>query len=134
MNIKNEKPPNLVWESCHYYFNLENEKPVFTYGDTIYNPHNCPIDELVVAHECVHQIQQGEKPDEWWDRYFKDKDFRLDQELAAYRVQYRVAKDVIKDRNAVAKLLFDMARVLSGPVYGNLLSHVEATKKIKNGI
>ena len=79
-------------------------------------------------------LQQEDSPEMWWDQYLNDKDFRLQQEIEAYRVQYRVVKGMIKDRNTVARMLFDMASNLSSPLYGSMIPHIEALKVIKKGI
>ena len=134
MKILNQKPPDLVMESCQYHFKADLSNVVFTYGDTIYNPNNGFIDEFVLAHEEVHRLQQGDNPKAWWDKYYVDPKFRLEQELQAYRVQYRVVKAMIPERNQVAQRLFKMAHDLSSEIYGRAVTLTEALKLIKNGI
>ena len=99
MKIKIENPPHRVRQLCEKVFNLTGTKPIFCFGDTIYNPFNAEVDAFLMAHEVVHSKQQGEDPKAWWKKYLLDKKFRFAQELQAYRVQYKVMKDVIKDRN-----------------------------------
>lgn len=131
MTISPEDPPYGVRAKCEKQFDLRGMKPVFTYGDTIYNPFNGAVDPLLEAHEVVHTIQQGEHPADWWDRFLSSKSFRFDQELAAYRVQYRVARETIKDRNQLALFLLALSRDLAGPIYGNMCSAQDARILIK---
>lgn len=105
---------------------------VFTYGTNIYTRNM--LEEPLYRHEVLHVIQQMQMeggPDAWWDEYIKNPEFRLAQELDAYRVQYRTAKKFIKDRNHLFKYLHDISITLSGQMYGNLLSTQEALKLIK---
>lgn len=134
MKISEQEPPYGVMQKCQQKFDLSGVKPVFTFGDTIYNPYEMPVGEALVSHEMVHMVQQGEKPHEWWDAYLSDKDFRFKQELEAYRVQYRVAKSILKDRNMVARLLFAISGDLSGEMYGKMCTRTQAFKLIKDGI
>ena len=59
MKIKNENPPNSVRQHCERVFNLSGTKPIFSFGDTIYNPFNAEVDAFLMAHEVVHSKQQG---------------------------------------------------------------------------
>lgn len=131
MKVTVGNPPFSVREKCEKYFDLSNVRPVFTYGDTIYNPYDGDINPFLMAHEVVHTKQQGDRPDMWWDNYFLSTKFRFKEELAAYRVQYRVMKANISDRNFLNKMLISIAKDLSGPMYGNLCSLKEALNLIK---
>lgn len=131
MSIIKQKPPDLIAERCQGQFDLSSCEPCYTYGKDIFNPSGNPLDPSLIAHESVHTIQQGEKPKEWWDKFFKDKNFRLDQELQAYRVQYKTLKQLVSDRNELAKVLASLAADLSGPQYGNLCSFGDACKLIR---
>ena len=131
MKVKNEVPPN--YDKLKKDFKIE-ENVMFTYGDTIYNPFNCYIDPMVVKHEEVHSRQQGDKPDEWWDRYLVDVSFRFTQELEAYQHQFRAIKEKFKDRNTQTRMLDILARDLSSTNYGNMCSHNEAYMSIKDNV
>lgn len=65
---------------------------IYAYGNFIYNPSGGEIPEDIIVHEGVHQRQQGKEPDVWWKRYLTDHDFRRDEEVEAYRVQYSFIK------------------------------------------
>src|SRR3990167_9098888 len=60
---------------------------VVTYGKKIYIPSGKGLSDELWEHEKTHVIQQGDKPDEWWDKYLVDPKFRLDQETEAYAKQ-----------------------------------------------
>jgi len=109
------------------------ENPMFTFGDTIYNPSGNEIPPYAIAHEEVHEKQQkvhGIK--QWWWTYLRSPEFRLEQELEAYRVEYRAfCKIYKKNRKEQFKFLLYQAKMLSSPFYGNLLSTQEAMAKIK---
>lgn len=94
----------------------------FTYGDLIY----ADIDVLpkdVQIHENVHKRQQ-QKPYEWWERYNIDKKFRYEQELEAYRAQYKYLKSINKTK------AFDMAKIfakqLSGDMYEQCQNYTQS--------
>lgn len=127
---KFEYPPN--YEEIKTRFDIEGKPVVFTYGDILYNPHEGGIPPHLIIHEKTHTKQQGNNPKEWWDRYLIDDKFRFDQEVEAYRNQYKFFKETTKDRNAVAKFLFKIASDLSGEIYGNLCTHTEAQQLIRN--
>lgn len=122
-------PP--IYERAQEVFDLSGMQPVFTYGEVIYNPHGNYLDEPLLAHERVHSLQQSDGPLAWWERYFVDASFRFDQEIEAYREQYRVAKRTIKDRNALNHYVRRLAQDLSSPMYGNIVSFTEALRLIK---
>ncbi len=103
---------------------------VYTYGDTIYNPGNINIEENLIEHEFIHSIQQGTKPDVWWQRYVTDPYFRIEQESEAYGHQYNFLCKQFKDRNKRNKILLDLANFLSSPIYGSIISKFDARRMI----
>jgi hypothetical protein len=105
---------------------------IYTYGDTIYNPGRVEIPEYLMIHEEVHSKQQGADPDAWWGRYLIDQYFRTDQEAEAYAKQYDFMCKKIKDRNQRNRLLIDLSKILTSPVYGLQLSASSAMKFIKD--
>lgn len=131
MKILEQFPPNYALIKVAFPA-IENHKPIFCYGDTIYNPFKITITADLDAHEAVHSNQQGDNPETWWNRYCTDPQFRLEQEIEAYGVQYKF----IQDKKIPSKL-FEwikdrMVSALSGGVYGNLLTYGEAESKIRN--
>lgn len=129
MLIKNEYPPNYGEIQIKIGVD-ESDLPMFTYGDTIYNPGNKDISANLIVHEEVHKKQQGDDPAAWWRRYLSDVQFRLDEELMAYAIQYAFIKRNFKTKGQ--KYFLDkMSEYLSGPMYGDIISYSEAETKIR---
>lgn len=134
MKISNEKPP--IWDEANAFFKLEelNLGTVFTFADTLYNPSDVPLSQDLIEHEMTHMHQQEQDPTVaklWWQRYIADSVFRLDQEVEAYGRQYHHLRKNYKDRNKLAKMLWNMATALSGPMYGKIVTHSEAMRRIR---
>jgi len=121
MKIVEAWPPNI--EQIKKIFDLTGKEPAFAYGDILYSPYGNKIVDHLWVHEKTHQKQQGEDPAGWWNKYLIDPQFRLSQELEAYRNQF----SFYKSKNpAWMTFLRKIAGDLSGPMYGNLLSLNEA--------
>lgn len=134
MKISLEKPP--CYEEANKFFKLEelNLGTIFTYGDTLYNPNNVQLTQDLIVHEMVHAEQQAHSDTGgklWWQMYLADPDFRLKQEAEAYSAQYKFICKNVKDRNARTRVLYQLARQLSGKMYGEIVSHSEAMRLIK---
>lgn len=136
ITVSDQKPP--VWPDLVNKFGVKWETEggkavVVAYGDTIHCSQE-PSDD-VIQHELIHLEQQGYTKDgakKWYERYIAEPEFRLDQELQAYRAQYKFAKDFVKDRNKLNTYLNRLARDLSGEMYGNLVTGVEARRLIRS--
>lgn len=130
MIIVKEYPPNI--ETLRKFFTL-SEGTAFTYGDTLYNPDNGPIDAAFIIHEKTHQRQQEKMtPEKWWDLYCVSTDFRASQEVEAYQNQYREQKKYIKDKNQLDRYVRALAKDLSGAMYGNVMTFSQAMEVIKS--
>lgn len=104
---------------------------VFTYGDVIYCLSKVHIDPGLMAHEEVHAKQQQQQgPEAWWEQFTKDRAFRLEQEVAAYRRQYLVYRMGLS-RKEHRELLRKLSKDLSGPLYGRLLTRSAAEARIR---
>lgn len=88
--ISHEKP--VVAEECERVFSVNWDRGfALVYGDTIFFKKGLHMTQDHLVHECVHILQQRNYPGgpaEWWKRYFTDSDFRLSQEIEAYRRQW----------------------------------------------
>lgn len=128
MKISHEIPP--IYYKCKEAFNVDwNKGVVITYGDTVYSKEDITPD--LEIHEATHIKQQTDiGVDKWWERYFKDEEFRLKQETEAYINQYNWIKKNVKDRNMVARLRNHIIKsmVLN---YGKMITLEEAQKIIK---
>lgn len=136
VEIVNEKPP--IYDNLCAALKIKPVNVFFTYGNKIYNPDNAEIPPEIIEHEKVHMKQQRAKykgiqmtPELWWGKYLRDPEFRLDQEDKGYARQYDAVCSIQKDRNRRARYLWGLAMSLSGPLYGDIITHSEAMKKIK---
>jgi len=129
MRIIKDYPPNI--EKIRVVFKLRPTL-VFTYGYKIYNPSGGFIDKPLLKHEETHTLQQAAGIEEWWDKYLQDPEFRLSQELEAYRNQYREAKKYIFNKNKLFNFLKLIALDFSSEMYGNIIDFSSAMKVIKN--
>ena len=126
MEIVFKYPPNI--EKIREHFPVKYGV-IFTYGDKLYNPDRGEIDSALMVHEETHTVQQGNNPDEWWDRYFTDESFRKEQEIEAYRNQYKYALENY-NRASRKRLLRQISKDLSSHLYGNLMTEEEAKEQI----
>jgi hypothetical protein len=133
-NIVKELPP--IYDKILAAFPEVRNHPsvIFTYGDTIYNPGGHYINEELLLHEEAHIEQQAAMgKDAWWDKYLADPQFRTEQELEAYRAQFK-ATYKNHARPTWRRELSRLAKDLSSPIYGNILSYDEAKQLIKEVI
>ena len=127
MKISKDYPPNI--DEIKKVL-TPSPGAVFTYGDTLYNPSNGIIDDPLMAHEEIHSLRQGKDPAGWWERYLKEPSFRLSEELRAYQEQYQVYLLEGHERNKIAMFSYQLAKDLAGPMYGNVITVLEARQKI----
>ena len=132
-----DTPPNYIAIfSVFGKSEIEKHKPVFCYGDTIFNPFEVTITEDVELHEMVHSKQQGALPGIWWYNYLNDASFRVVQEIEAYGSQYQFVKKLIEVEGGSRKLIDwkkeKMAEALSSALYGNILTYQQAESRIRN--
>ncbi len=132
-NISKEYPPVHIYQPCVDKFGADFKKGiVFAYNGTIYCNEPDRISPDLMAHEETHLEQQKlYGADAWWLAYLNDPQFRLSQELEAYRNQYQYAVENYS-RPHRRYLLQTISRLLSSSLYGNLLSTAEAKNLIKN--
>lgn len=129
MKVSSEIPD--IYYICKSKFGVNwDDGIIFTYGDTVYSKY--PLDEFKVVHEGVHVVQQTSMgKEEWWDRYLKDVEFRLSQELEAYTAEVKYIKENVKDRNEKSRLIHRICKDISSAIYGNIISYQEASKLLK---
>jgi len=131
MIISNTFPPN--YDKIIKAIPAVKKQPriIFTYGDTIHVPLPTNLPTELIKHEELHRDRQAEiGVDEWWNKYLADPEFRFQEELASYRIQYHWAEMYRKDvREAI---LNDISKHLSGSMYGNICTEKKAKELIKN--
>lgn len=130
MKITESYPPNIN-EIKSKFPHLENHKPIFSYGDTIFNPFKVVVTPDLEHHEKIHSERQGQFPEIWWSKYLSDDEFRLEEELLAYGEQYKFFKENANNPKISEWLLDKLSLALSGELYGNIISYGEARSKIR---
>ncbi len=123
MRVVYEFPP--LYDEIAGAFDLRCYKPIFSWGDRIFNPHRVAVDTALIAHEGVHGGRQGESPEAWWRRYIADPQFRLTEELLAHTAEYRVRCAGLTPNQCQAVLRM-IARRLTSKLYGSLISITDA--------
>lgn len=101
-------------------------RTVFAYGGTIYSPGGTNLPADLLAHEMTHFAQQARSggPEAWWRRYIDDPEFRLVQEVEAYRAQYKFVSSMARPYRR--KLLAHICASLASPMYGRLVTKEQA--------
>lgn len=116
--IVRDYPP--IYPEIAAAFDLEGKlscfKPIFSWGDLIYNPHGVKLHPCLIAHEAVHGIRQRENVSGWWRRYIDDPNFRLEEEVLAHVAEYR-SRAAGKSRNERRWLMVQTAKRLAAPLY-----------------
>lgn len=105
IEYKISKLPPVVCERARERFKLGKMDftggMVFAYYPYIHT-YTGRLDDDIIVHECVHlERQKLITPEIWWEKYFTDDKFRLNEELLAYRAQYAWVK-----KNWVGRLHF----------------------------
>lgn len=134
IKIIHERPPNF--EAIHAVFpGASGEGVIFAYGDTIYNPSGQALPQSLLDHERVHCERQLEiGVDRWWNTYLFDGEFRYNEELLAHQAEWQaVQRDGSLSRPQRRDQLKQIAKRLSGPLYGRRVSFEQAKRDIKNG-
>ena len=133
MNVKEEYPPNYDEVVMHFPA-VAKRNVIFTYGRVIYNPKKINLTAALVTHEELHALRQtsdGMTPSLWWHKYFNDMDFRLGEEALAHHVEWMVMSKTLS-RSMRRKALDIVARKLSAPIYGPMVTKQRAKKMLKD--
>jgi hypothetical protein len=120
-------PPN--WPALAKVFPIKGRPQiVYAWGDLIFNPSGVALPPWVLAHEGVHgERQKVMGISGWWDTYCMDPDFRLNEEILAHRVEWGTYAGPKREH-----YLKVMAKRLSSPLYGSLVTEAEAVDLICN--
>lgn len=118
----NARPP-LYDEIVAVFPGASGRDVIFAWGDDIYAPSGQRLPPEIIAHEGAHgrrQIDQGVEA--WWRRYLIDAEFRLDEEVIGHAAELVTLCRRTADRNRHTKHRFEIARKLSGPLYGSIVT------------
>ncbi len=126
------EPPPIYEEAIKVFGeSVKMEKgTVFTYGDTCHTGSGS-LPNWLEPHEMVHVKQQGSDPAGWWKRFFADKQFRMEQELEAYRTQWLWVKKNIASPAERMTFLRKFAYDLSSARYGSICTFWKALEAIR---
>lgn len=105
---------------------------IITYFPNIYWVDGETLSDEKRAHEQTHLRQQEKMGVElWWDKYCVDSNFRLSQEIEAYKNEIEYLRRIVPDRNKRFKMINQIAKDLSSSIYGNICSYQEAMILLK---
>jgi hypothetical protein len=130
--ISHSPPPCYEEAKKKFGVNFFRDRVVFTYGDTIHF-YKGNIDPDLIAHESVHIKQHAAYsggPEAWWRKYLDDGDFRLSQELEAYRAQYEYILKYYKKKTHFDHLHFYAKSLCT--IYGLKMTIEDAMNLISN--
>jgi hypothetical protein len=125
-------PPNFVELKRNFPCGVET---IFAFGDRIYRPNGRMIFPYVLVHEqlhCARQLAMGVEA--WWRKYIDESAFRFEEELVAHRAEYRHYCEhaiPLPSQASKSRMLDAIARRLSGPLYGGLISLQRAKDMIQ---
>lgn len=126
MLIRHVKPK--IWFLVKFFFpSADWNGTIVTFGRTTHCKEQ--LTDTLVAHELVHQNQQRRNAvvaSVWWFFYIIFPPFRFWQEIAAHRAEWQSCKILMSDRNQLAYFRDAIAKRLSGPLYGNMVSYRKA--------
>lgn len=130
MNIVRTYPPN--YQQIRKAFpEAAGSGVIFCYGLTVYNPTGPSLTRALQAHEAVHcdqQINFEGGPAAWWNRYIGSKQFRFDEEFPAHVAEYKAFRG--NRGTSRAGHLHQIAKRLSGPLYGGIVTYADAARLI----
>jgi hypothetical protein len=108
-------------------------RTVYAYDDTIYSPSGMDLPLDLIRHEETHFAQQklAGGADAWWQRYLDDPQFRLEQEIEAYRAQYATIAGLPRQQRR--RLLQHICKTLSSGLYGRRVTAEQARALIAGG-
>jgi hypothetical protein len=130
MSSKFSKEIPKIYYKLHDKFGVEwDDGVIIPWNDKIHCKFDLPEEKIV--HEEVHLWQQRLKgPKAWFDKYISDPVFRLNQEVEACRAEVKWIESNVPDRNKRFKMIHAIATLLSGSVYGDLVSYQTAMELI----
>lgn len=129
MEIVRDFPP--IWDEIKATFDVVGRPIIFAWGERIYNPTGVYIDPGLLAHEMMHGKRQGGDIVGWWRRYIEDTRFRLDEEIPAHQAEYIARMKTAHNRTQRRSTEKMIAKRLSSPLYGNIISTAQARKLLK---
>lgn len=134
MEIIKDLPPNFD-DIARVFPAARGPGVIFSFGPKLYVPSGKELSEMLMAHETVHSMRQGEQEETilaWWDQYLKDPQFRFVEELLAHKVEYQTYVQMKFPRNERRRAQKMIAKRLSSNLYGGIVSYKKALELIKH--
>lgn len=130
VEIIKDYPPNYS-EIVQAFPQVLKQRVIFAYAPYIYAPHSTEIAPELIAHEKVHIARQMDGGvQEWWYLYIEDPEFRYEEELLAHVEEYKTVLASTQNRNIRRSALKIIAKKLSAPLYGRMMTPEKALKDI----
>lgn len=128
--VRGQRPPN--YDLIRARFPMASRIGVlFAYDDKIYTMSSDDIPPELMAHERVHcERQQAMGVTEWWHAYITDKKFMYHEELLAHTAEYKHLIDINPARPYRRAQLKVIAKKLSAPLYGSVVTAEKAAQDI----
>lgn len=105
---------------------------IITYYPNIYWIGGDRLPLRKVVHENVHIRQQARYGvEKWWDDFISNKEFRLSQEVEAYQEEVKYIRSNVPNKQTRFKLIDEIAKDLSGKLYGRMISYNDALALFK---
>ena len=85
------RPPNFQ-KILKVFPKAAGKGTIFAYAPYIYVSGKPELSPALTKHEHLHLLRQMmyvSGPEEWWDRYLTDREFRLEEELVAHVEEYK---------------------------------------------
>lgn len=131
MKISKECPE--LYKILKERFNVDWDKGIcIVIGDICHSKNDLLPD--LFEHELTHSNQQKVVGIEmWWRLYIENDDFRLRQEVEAYRNQIKWMKKhtEVMSRDIRRQRIDSCAKQLSGPMYGNIVTYKKAKELLQ---
>lgn len=129
MKILQAYPPNFSRIVRTFPYVRGRPGILYAWGKNLYNPSGIEVPRWLMDHERTHSQQQGDDVPGWWERYMTSSTFRLDQELAAHRIEWDTYRALHSAYDSDMYLVL-LSQRLSSKLYGSLLSEQEARREI----
>ena len=128
MKILRAYPPNF--KAISEVFPVMGRPGIlYAWGDKLYNPSGVKLTPWIEAHEQTHMDRQTDA-EAWWAEYLIYPTFRLQEEILAHQYEWGMFHSFYTSPTYLEKYLDMMAKRLSSPLYGNLISYEEAKREI----
>lgn len=130
MSIIIARPPNYA-EILKVFPAAARGGVIFAYEPNIYAPGGS-VPPAIIAHEEVHFARQRDMGVElWWELYLVNIRFRYEEELLAHQAEYRFMIGSDNSRPVRRHALKTVAKKLSAPLYGGLVSMQQAMEDLQ---